>query len=104
MYQTSLTKGQELVAQRMVTEFRAQNYDAFLITSPLHEGEPVMSDEELTMHGGYAYVFDERLGIPVIRVASVTSSWPPRRASLMDFIDTLAKIVDNFKLNVLITH
>ncbi|MDA4117165.1 MAG: hypothetical protein OK455_02355 [Thaumarchaeota archaeon] len=39
MYQTSLTKGQELVAQRMVKEFRAQSYDAFLITSPYHDGE-----------------------------------------------------------------
>src|SRR5439155_1473299 len=32
MYQTSLTKGQELVAERMVREFRRQGYDAFLIT------------------------------------------------------------------------
>ena len=104
MYQTSLTKGQELVAQRMVKEFRAQNYDAFLITSPYHDGEAVMSDEELAMHAGYVYVFDETLGIPVIRVGSVPTTWPPRRASLIDFIDTLGKIVDNFKLNVLITH
>jgi D-inositol-3-phosphate glycosyltransferase len=104
MYQTSLTKGQELVAQRMVKEFRLQNYDAFLITSPYHDGEAVISDEELGMHAGYLYTFDENLGIPVIRVGSVPTSWPPRRASLVDFIDTLAKIVDNFKLNVLITH
>jgi D-inositol-3-phosphate glycosyltransferase len=104
MYETSLTKGQELVAQRMVKEFRALNYDAFLITSPYHDGEAVISDEELKVHGGFSYIFDERLGLPVIRVASVASSWPPRRASLMDFIDALGKIVDNFKLNVLITH
>jgi D-inositol-3-phosphate glycosyltransferase len=74
MYQTSLTKGQELVAQRMVKEFRAQNYDAFLITSPNHDGEPVISEEELAMHGGYVYVFDEALGIPVIRVASTPTT------------------------------
>lgn len=104
MYQTSLTKGQELVAQRMVKEFRAQNYDAFLITSPYHDGEPVISDEELAMHAGFVYLFDEKLGIPVIRVGSVPTTWPPRRASLIDFIDTLTKIVDNYKLNVLITH
>lgn len=104
MYQTSLTKGQELVAQRMVKELRAQNYDAFLITSPNHDGQAVISDEELAMHGGYVYLFDERLGIPVIRVESVPTTWPPRRASLIDFIETLSKIVDNFKLNVLITH
>jgi D-inositol-3-phosphate glycosyltransferase len=104
MYQTSLTKGQELVAQRMVKEFRAQNYDAFLITTPYHDGEPVISDEELAMHAGYVYKFDESLGIPVIRVGSAPTSWPPRRSSLIDFMDTLGKIVDNFKLNVLITH
>jgi len=104
MYQTSLTKGQELVAQRMVKEFKAQNYDAFLITSPNHDGEPVISEEELAMHAGYKYTFDETLGIPVIRVGSVPTTWPPRRASLIDFIDTLGRIVDNYKLNVLITH
>jgi len=104
MYQTSLTKGQELVAQRMVKEFRAQNYDAFLITSPYHDEKPAISDEELAMHAGYVYTFDESLGIPIIRVGSAPTSWPPRRASLIDFIDTVAKIVDNFKLNVLITH
>ncbi len=80
------------------------NYDAFLITSPYQDEKPVISDEELAMHAGYVYTFDESLGIPVIRVGSAPTSWPPRRASLIDFIDTLAKIVDNFKLNVLITH
>ena len=80
------------------------NYDAFLITSPYQDEKPVISDEELAMHAGYVYNFDESLGIPVIRVGSAPTSWPPRRASLIDFIDTLAKIVDNFKLNVLITH
>ena len=104
MYQTSLSKGQELVAQRMVKEFRSQNCDAFLITSPFHDGEPVVSEEEITAHGGYLYQFDERMGIPVIRVGSMNTSWPPRRISLSDFVGVLSKIVDDQKLNVLIVH
>jgi D-inositol-3-phosphate glycosyltransferase len=40
MYQTRLTKGQELVAQRMVKEFRRQGNDAYLITSIFHDWEP----------------------------------------------------------------
>lgn len=104
MYQTSLSKGQELVAQRMVREFRAQNHDAFLITSPYHDGEPVVTEEEIAKHGGHLYLFDERLGIPVIRVASVNTSWPPRRITLADFVGTLSQIVDEQKLNVLIVH
>ena len=104
MYQTSLSKGQELVAQRMVREFRAQNYDAFLITSAYHDGEAVLSEEEISKHGGYVHLFDERLGIPVIRVGSVSMSWPPRRVSLADFVGVLGQIVDGLKLNVLIVH
>ena len=104
MYQTSLSKGQELVAQRMVREFRLQGYDAFLITSPYHDGEAVVSEEEIAKHGGYTSVFDERLGIPLIRVGSVSISWPPRRIALSDFVPTLGQIVDAQKLNVLIVH
>ncbi len=104
MYQTSQSKGQELVAQRMVREFRAQGYDAFLITSAYHDGQVVVSEEEIAKHGGYVYSFDERLGIPLIRVGAVGTSWPPRRISLSDFITTLGQIVDAQKLNVLIVH
>jgi glycosyltransferase involved in cell wall biosynthesis len=104
MYQTSMSKGQELVAQRMVGEFRAQNYDAFLITSPYHDGAPVVSEEEIAAHGGFVHVFDERMGIPVIRVAGAPQTWPPRRIALRDFITTLGRIVDDLKLNVLIVH
>lgn len=104
MYQTSLSKGQELVAQRMVKEFRAQNYDAFLITSPYHDGELVVSEEEIAKRGGYVSLFDERLGIPVIRVASAIATWPPRRIAFADFVNVLSQIVDSQKLNVLIVH
>ncbi|MDA4134721.1 MAG: glycosyltransferase family 4 protein [Thaumarchaeota archaeon] len=104
MYQTSLTKGQELVSQRMVKEFKVQGYEAFLITSLYHDGNLAFSEEEVASRGGFVSVFDERLGIPVIRVGSMLTSWPPRRVSVLDFIDTLAKIVDDLKINVLITH
>src|SRR5580698_1263375 len=104
MYQTSRTKGQELVAQRMVEEFRRQGDDAFLITSIYQDWEEVVGNEQVRERGGYVSLFDEELGIPVIRVQSALTSWPPRRISFVDFIATLSKIVDDLKLNVLVTH
>jgi len=104
MYQTSLTKGQELVAQRMVKEFRRLGYEAFLITSVYQDSEPVISPEEVKRRGGYAHTFDRDLGIPVIRVNSDGTTWPPRRISFVDFVGILTGIVDDLKLNVLITH
>jgi D-inositol-3-phosphate glycosyltransferase len=104
MYQTSLTKGQELTAQRMVREFRAQGYDAYLITSIYSDWEPVVDQERVIKAGGYVHLFDESLGIPVVRVKSSMATWPPRRVSFSDFVATLTSIVDDLKLNVLITH
>jgi len=104
MYQTSLTKGQELVAQRMVKEFRRQGHDAFLITSVYQDSEQSVSPEEVKKRGGYVHVFDRELGIPVIRVNSDNTTWPPRRISFTDFVGVLTNIVDDLKLNVLITH
>jgi len=104
MYQTSLTKGQELVAQRMVREFRRQGHDAFLITSIYQDNEPVVSADEVKKRGGYVHVFDRDLGIPVIRVNSDDTTWPPRRISFSDFVGVLTSIVDDLKLNVIITH
>jgi len=104
MYQTSLTKGQELVAQRMVREFRRQGHDAFLITSIYQDSEQAVSPEEVKRRGGYVHVFDRDLGVPVIRVSSDDTTWPPRRISFTDFVGILTNIVDDLKLNVLITH
>ncbi|MDA4128253.1 MAG: glycosyltransferase family 4 protein [Thaumarchaeota archaeon] len=104
MYQTSQTKGQELVAQRTVREFRRQGHEAFLITSVYHDWEPVVSIEEVKKRGGYIHSFDTLLGIPVIRVNSEAASWPPRRVSFVDFMGVLTSIVEDLKLNVLITH
>jgi glycosyltransferase involved in cell wall biosynthesis len=104
MYQTSLTKGQELVAQRMVREFRRQGHDAFLITSIYQDNEPAISSDEVKKRGGYIHVFDRDLGIPVIRVNSDNTTWPPRRISFVDFVGVLTSVVDDLKLNVIITH
>ncbi len=104
MYQTSLSKGQELVAQRMVKEFRRQGHEAYLITSIFHDWEPAIGADEVKRRGGYANVFDDTLGIPVVRVESQTLAWPPRRISFVDFMAKLTAISEDLKLNVLITH
>jgi D-inositol-3-phosphate glycosyltransferase len=104
MYQTSRSKGQELVAQRMVREFNKLGNEAYLITSVFHDGEKVVSSENLTKIGGYVYSDDEELQIPIIRVESYIAKWPPRRIVFRDFISILEKIVDKFRLDVLITH
>jgi D-inositol-3-phosphate glycosyltransferase len=104
MYQTSLTKGQELVAERMVREFRRQGHDAFLISSVYQDSEAAVSPEEVKRRGGYVHLFDRALGVPVIRVGSDDTTWPPRRISFTDFVGVLTNIVDDLKLNVIITH
>jgi glycosyltransferase involved in cell wall biosynthesis len=104
MYQTSTSKGQELVAQRMVRDFNALGHKAYLITSVYHDGAEVIPSDSLVKSKGYIIVEDQELGIPVIRVASYVVKWPRRRISFRDFVHVLEKIVDEFKLNVLITH
>jgi len=104
MYQTSKSKGQELVAQRMVREFIKLGHRAYFITSIYHDGMEVVSTENLRKIGGYVYSEDKELGIPIIRVDSYIGRWPPRRIFFRDFIPTLEKIVDKFQLDVLITH
>jgi glycosyltransferase involved in cell wall biosynthesis len=103
MYQTSRSKGQELVAQRMVSYFRRLGHAAYLITSLYHDGKEVASEQSLG-EKGYVEVDDGELGIPVIRVGSFTSKWPPRRVSLKDVVHALQGIVNDFGLDVLITH
>jgi len=104
MYQTSTSKGQELVAQRMVRDFNALGHKAYLITSVYHDGAEVIPSDSLTKSKGYVFVEDPELGIPVIRVASYVVKWPRRRISFRDFVHILEKIVAEFKLDVLITH
>ena len=104
MYQTSKSKGQELVAQRMVREFIKLGHQAYLITSVYHDEVEEVSPESLRETGGFMYIEDSGLGIPVIRVDSYIARWPPRRIVFRDFISTLERIVEKFQLDVLITH
>jgi D-inositol-3-phosphate glycosyltransferase len=104
MYQTSQTKGQELVAQRMVKELRRQGHEAYLITSLFHDQEPVVLREEVIRRGGYIHMFDATLGLPVVRVNSEEVNWPPRRIAFVGFLSVLAEVVEDLKLDVLVTH
>ncbi len=104
MYQTSASKGQELVAQRMVAGFNALGQKAFLITSVFHDGIEVIQSENLGEDKGYVFINDAELGIPIIRVESHTVKWPRRRINFTDFVQVLERIVEVFDLNVLITH
>jgi D-inositol-3-phosphate glycosyltransferase len=104
MYQTSVSKGQELVAQRMVADFNALGQKAFLITSVFHDGNEVIQSESLREQKGYVFTDDPELGIPIIRVESHTVKWPRRRIGFTDFVQVLERIVEDFDLNVLITH
>ncbi len=47
MYQTSNSKGQELVAQRMVRVFNKLGQKAYLITSVFHDDKEVVPTESL---------------------------------------------------------
>lgn len=104
MYQTSRSKGQELVAQRMVKDFIRAGYKAYLITGAYHDNSAVIPAEVLQAGQKYMFVEDATLEIPIIRVDSYVARWPPRRINFRDFIGNLEKIVDDLKLNVLITH
>jgi len=103
MYETSNSKGQELVAQRMVKYFRTLGNEAYLITSVFHDGREVVSEAQMGERG-YFLVNDVELDIPIIRVSSLVSKWPPRRVGFKDIVHTLESIVNDFQLNVLITH
>jgi len=103
MYQTSRSKGQELVAQHMVKYFRVLGNEAYLITSVYHDGREIIREDQMG-EKGYFFINDAELNIPVIRVASLVTKWPPRRIVFKDIVQTLENIVNDFQLNVLITH
>jgi len=105
MYQTSNTKGQELVAQRMVREFIRIGHEAYLITGPYHDGKRTVSHYEFERNvDGYLFFEKSTVGVPAIQVDGYLSNWPPRRVMFRNFVDALRTIVDRFELDVLITH
>lgn len=105
IYQTSDSKGQELVAQNIVREFNRQNHQAFLITSPYHD-DRIVIDHDVIQRNLRGYIREDswRPDIPLIRVDGYRGSWPPRRIMFRNFVDIVSKISEDFDLNVLITH
>jgi glycosyltransferase involved in cell wall biosynthesis len=87
----------------MVKYFRNLGNESYLITSVYHDGKETVSEQQMG-EKGYFLVNDVELDIPVIRVASLVSKWPPRRIGFKDIVQTLERIVNDFQLNVLITH
>jgi glycosyltransferase involved in cell wall biosynthesis len=87
----------------MVRYFKNLGNEAYLITSIYHDGKETVSEDQMG-EKGYYLVDDAELGIPVIRVASLVSKWPPRRIGFRDIVQTLENIVNDYQLNVLITH
>ncbi|WP_069807704.1 glycosyltransferase family 4 protein [Vulcanisaeta thermophila] len=106
MYQTSASKGQELVAQRMVKWFLRLGYDAYLITSIYHDNKELIKHRvvETSVEGYVYFEKDPAIGLPTIRVDSYVAKWPPRRIMFKNFVDVLRRIYDNFEVNALITH
>jgi glycosyltransferase involved in cell wall biosynthesis len=88
----------------MTRGFNKLGQEAYLITSAFHDGNEVVPAESLRKSRGYLFAEDDVLKIPVVRVDSYITKWPPRRIVFRDFIYTLERIVDEFELNVLITH
>ena len=106
MYQTSFTKGQELVAQRMTREFARQGHKAFLIAGPFHDiSKPIAEYNEVERSvKGYLFFEKGAFQVPLIRVDGYISSWPFRRIMFRDFVSILRDLVDRFKLDVIISH
>lgn len=106
MYQTSNSKGQELVAQRMVKWGRRLGLDAWLVTSIYHDGEPVIPANEVmkSIEGYVKFDRDPKVGLPVIRVDSNKTFWPPRRIMFRDFITVLKNLDETLGIDILITH
>ncbi len=100
MYQTSSSKGQELVAQRMVKWFRKLGVDAWLVTSEYHDGERIVVVEDLKI-----LERDPAVGIPTIRVSSYVARWPPRRIMLRNLVYALTTIEKSMgSIDAIITH
>jgi len=105
MYQTSFTKGQELVAQRMARELAKQGHKAFLITGPYHDNKPIPEYRELERSAeGYLFFQRNEFQVPLIRVNGYVSTWPPRRIMFRDFVDVLRRLSEEFDLDVIVSH
>ncbi len=104
MYQTSSSKGQELVAQQMTRAFRKGQVEAYLIAGPYDDGKRILPSTvfETSLQGYQQDDKDDQM--PILRVDGYISKWPPRRIMFRNFVDSLRNIVDRFSIDVLITH
>jgi glycosyltransferase involved in cell wall biosynthesis len=103
MYQTSNSKGQELVAQRMVKWFTRFGYRSWLVTSVFHDDEPIVD----LNHCNCNYVVfnrDPKVGVPSVRVRSIRVLWPPRRVMFVDFIEILNELDRELGIDAVVTH
>ena len=101
MYQTSNSKGQELIAKSQVREFNKRGDRAWLITGPFRDSKRVVSKRT---YGEVDWVVHHYSDLPIIRVDGYIPEWPLRRVMFYNFPDTLGKIVRKFKIDVLIVH
>ncbi|MEM0297737.1 MAG: glycosyltransferase family 4 protein [Zestosphaera sp.] len=106
MYQTSRSKGQELLAQRMVKWVRRLGHNAWVVTGIYHDGKPVVSQRTIARQERGYIVFekDPAVDVPSIRVDSLRTTWPPRRIMFRDFITTLRNIDSDVGIDFLVTH
>ena len=106
MYQTSNSKGQELLAQRMVKYALRLGHEAWLLTSVYHDGEEVVSPRivELSEKGYMIFSEDPVIKIPTIRVISTKTAWPPRRIFFRDFINILRRLDTDLGIDFIVTH
>ncbi|AFL66912.1 glycosyltransferase family 4 protein [Desulfurococcus amylolyticus] len=106
MYQSSNSKGQELLAQRMVKFARRLGVEAWYVTSIYHDGNPVVGERDIELTGRNYVLFerDPYIGLPTIRVASFKTTWPPRRIVFRDFVTVLNRIDREIGLDFIVTH
>jgi len=101
MYQTSNSKGQELVAQRMVKWLRKLGVKAWLVTSVYHDGRKVAT---LGKDRYALFPKDPYVKIPVVRVSGYKSRWPPRRVMITGLTEVMNVLHDELGIDAVITH
>lgn len=106
MYQTSRSKGQELLAQRMVKWAKRLGHKAWILTGIYHDGKPVVPQRTVARQekGFLTFEEDPAVGIPSIRVDSLKTAWPPRRIAFRDFITVLRNVDAELGIDFIITH
>ncbi len=101
MYQTSNSKGQELVAQRMVKWLRRLGVKAWLVTSVYHDGKKVVT---LGKDKYALFPKDPYVKIPVVRVAGYKCKWPPRRVMIAGLTEVMNALHSELGIDAIITH